>query len=194
MTLTTKELSLMGMLVALNVAVGGLVHIIKAPIFLDAIGTIVAVLLLGLAPGVLVGVLTFAVAAAIVSPVYIWFIGTQAAIATVAYFAASKFTAFRTPWRVVAAGIVLGIVAGVASAPIIVTLFGGVAGSGRDLITAVLLSSGRQVYKAVLLSGMASEPIDKVLQMLAAFYVLKSLPKSLLEQFRNPILEKNGFL
>lgn len=194
MKFTTKQLALMGMLIALNVAVGGIVHVVKLPIFLDAIGTILAALVLGLIPGIIVGVLSFVVAAAVISPVYIWFIATQAVIAAFIYLLASRFSAFKSLPRVIPTGIALGVIAGIVSAPVIVIVFGGVAGSGRDLITAGLLSTGQQIYKAVILSGAASEPVDKLLQTLAAFFVLKSLPKGVLGQYRNPVLEKNGFL
>lgn len=184
----------MGMLVALNVSIGGLVHVTKLPIFLDAIGTIIAVLLLGLAPGMVVGVVSFLLASVLINPVYIWFVGTQAVIAAFVYLFASRLAAFKSLGRVFPTGIALGIVAGVVSAPVIVLVFGGVAGSGRDLITAGLISTGQQIYKAVILSGAASEPVDKLLQTLAAFYVVRSLPKRILARFRNPVLEKNGFL
>lgn len=42
MKASNKQIALMGMFVALNVSIGGIVHIIKLPIFLDAIGTIMA--------------------------------------------------------------------------------------------------------------------------------------------------------
>lgn len=194
MKLNNRQIALMGMLIALNVTIGGIVHVIKLPIFLDAIGTIIAALVLGLVPAITVGVLSFLVAAALINPVYIWFIGTQAVIAAFVYLLASRFMVFRSASRVIPTGIALGVVAGVVSAPVIVLVFGGVAGSGRDLITAGLISTGQQIYKAVILSGAASEPVDKLLQTLAAFYVIKSLPKKLLGQFRNPVLEKNGLL
>jgi energy-coupling factor transport system substrate-specific component len=194
MKLTTKQIALMGMLIALNVAIGGLVHVIKLPIFLDAIGTIIAALLLGLIPAVLVGVLSFLIAAVIINPVYIYFIGTQAVIAAFAYILASRFSAFKSIGRVIPTGIALGVIACVVSAPVIVIVFGGVAGSGRDLITAGLISTGQQIYKAVFLSGAASEPVDKLLQVIAAYYTVKAMPKRVLGQFRNQTLEKNGFL
>ena len=194
MRFTAKQLALMGMLISLNVAIGGIVHVTKIPIFLDAIGTLIAVLLLGLMPAVLVGVLSFLIASALINPVYIWFIGTQAIIAAFAYVLASRFAVFKSIWRVVPTGIALGVIAGVVSAPVIVFVFGGVAGSGRDLITAGLLAAGQQVYKAVILSGAASEPIDKLLQVLAAYYTVKALPKRVLGQFRNRVLEKNGLI
>jgi energy-coupling factor transport system substrate-specific component len=194
MKFTARQLALMGMLVALNVAIGGIVHVVKLPIYLDAIGTILAALVLGLVPGIVVGVVSFLVAAAIINPVYIWFIGTQAVIAVFVYLLASRLFVFKSLARVIPTGLLLGVVTGIVSAPVIIFVFGGVAGSGRDLITAGLLSMGQQIYKAVILSGAASEPVDKLLQTLAAFFVLKSLPKRVLAQYRNPVLEKNGLL
>ena len=194
MKFSNRQMAMMGMLIALNVAIGGFVHVIKLPIFLDAIGTILAVLILGLRSGIIVGVLSFVVAAAVISPVYIWFAPTQAVIAVAVYFLASKFEVFRSLFRTVPAGLLLGVIARIVSAPVIVYVFGGVAGSGRDLITAAILSTGEQIGKAVLYSGAASEPVDKLLQMLAAFFVLRALPKKALEPFRNSILEKNGVI
>jgi energy-coupling factor transport system substrate-specific component len=192
--LSSLHIAVIGMLIALNVAIGGIVHLIKVPVFLDAIGTIIAVMLLGWRSGILVGVLSFVVSAALVNPVYIWFIGTQAILAIAVFVMANTFAAFRSWLRAIPAGILLGIVTGVVSAPVIVYVFGGVAGSGRDLITATLISTGEQIGKAVLLSGAASEPVDKVLQMVIALLILRALPRRVLEPFNNPLLQKNGLI
>lgn len=194
MTFSNRQIALMGMLIAFNVALGGLVHVLKLPIFLDSIGTVLAAVLLGPLAAILVGIFSFLVAAAIINPVYVWFIGTQAVIGLVVYMAAKHLGIFRSLGRIVPAGIVLGVITAIVSAPVIVYVFGGVAGSGRDLITAALVGAGQQIWKAVFLSGAASEPIDKLLQLLAAFFVLKSLPRTVLERFRNPVLERNSLL
>jgi energy-coupling factor transport system substrate-specific component len=194
MRFNEKQLALMGVLIAFNVAIGGLVHIIKLPVFLDAIGTILTVLLVGPIAGALVGIVSFLIASALISPVYAWFIGTQAVIAIAVYMLASKFKAFKSFWRVITSGILLGIIAGIVSAPVIVLIFGGVSGSGRDLITATLVGSGQQVFKAVLMSGAASEPVDKTMQILFAYIVLRSMPKKILRQFDNRLLRINNLL
>ncbi|MEA3044665.1 MAG: energy-coupling factor transport system substrate-specific component [Sphingomonadales bacterium] len=194
MTFTNRQIALMGMLIAFNLAIGGLVHVIKLPIFLDAIGTIIAAVLLRPVAAIVVGVFSFLIAAAIINPVYVWFIGTQAVIALAVYFAAKHLGIFRSLVRVIPAGIILGVITGIVSAPVIVYVFGGVAGSGRDLLTAALMSTGQQIWRAVFLSGAASEPLDKLLQMLAAFFILRSLPRKVLEPFRNPVLERNNLL
>jgi energy-coupling factor transport system substrate-specific component len=194
MKFTNRDIALMGALITLNVGFGGIVQVLKFPIYLDAIGTIIATLLLGLVPGIIVGVLSFVVAAALISPVYIWFVATQAIIAIFTFVAASAFGAFRSVPRVILTGLLLGVVTGAASAPVIVFVFGGVAGSGRDLMTAVLLGTGQQIYNAVLFSGAASEPVDKSLQVLAAFFILRALPAKVISPLRNPRLERNGFV
>ncbi len=194
MKFSSRQIALMGMMITLNVALGGLVHILKLPVYLDAIGTILAAILLGLFPAIVVGVLSFLIAAAVISPVYVWFTGTQAVIAVFIYVATSKFGALKSLPRAIATGLLLGLTTGIVSAPIIVGVFGGVAGSGRDLVTAALLGMGQQIYKAVLLSGAASEPFDKLLQVLAAFFILRALPSKVLEPLRNPRLERNGLL
>lgn len=194
MIFSARNLALMGVLVAFNVVLGGAVHILKLPIYLDAIGTILAALLLGWRAGVIVGVLSFLLAAAVINPVYIWFCGTQAVIAIYVALVANWLRGFASTWRAALSGIGLGVVTGIVSAPVIVLVFGGVAGSGRDLLTATLIGTGEQVFKAVILSGAASEPFDKLLQVLAAYLIIRSLPKRVIGQFRNSALEKNGLV
>jgi energy-coupling factor transport system substrate-specific component len=167
------------------------VHVIKLPIYLDAVGTILAVILLGPVSAIIVGVLSFVLAAAIISPVYVWFVGTQTVLALVVYALARQARIFSSVWRIVPSGILLGVITGIVSAPVIVMLFGGVSGSGRDLVTAAVMATGERIVTSVLLSGAASEPLDKVLQLLIAFFVLRSLPKRALKAFRNPLLDAN---
>ena len=71
---------------------------------------------------------------------------------------------------------------------------GGIEGSGRSLITAFLLASGEQIFKAVLISGLASEPLDKTLQCLLAVFLIRGVPHSLLERFHGGSLKENGLL
>jgi energy-coupling factor transport system substrate-specific component len=179
--------------IALNLAVGAVIHILKLPIFLDAIGTIVVTLLVGMRAGIITGVISFLLAGVFVSPAYPWFSGTQAAIAVFTYLVA-RIGGYRTIPKRVGFGILLGVVTGILSAPVIVYLFGGISGSGASLIAAYLMATGKKVVESVLLSGLAAEPLDKTLQTLIAITVLKGLPKDLLARFNRMILQKNGLL
>ncbi|MBI4446912.1 MAG: ECF transporter S component [Acidobacteria bacterium] len=186
-------LALLPLGIALNLSLGTLVHTIKAPIYVDAVGTILVTLLAGMRAGIIVGVVSFIVGGIFVNPVLPWFSGTQAAIAIYTYFAAKK-GAFRTYKLVIVTGVGLGIVAGVVSAPVITALFAGITGSGASLIVAFLLASGKSVLQSVVLSGLAAEPLDKTIQCLLAVWLLRGIPQTLLDRFHNEALFRNGFL
>jgi energy-coupling factor transport system substrate-specific component len=191
---STKDIALMGMLAATNVVIGGLVQFFKFPIYLDAVGTIIAALMVGRLGAIAVGTLSFMISAVLISPVYIWFIPTQALIGLSAWILA-RLGLFRNTSRVVFSGVIIGVVAGLVSAIPIYFIFGGVAGSGRDLVTGVFVGLGKQVSTAIFYSGLASEPVDKTLQALLAFLILKNMPRNVLEGFRKqPVLVRNGFL
>ena len=179
--------------IALNLALGAVVHILKLPIFLDAIGTIVVTLLAGVRAGIITGVGSFLLAGFLVNPAYPWFSGTQAAIAVFTYLVA-RIGGYRTIPRRIGFGLLLGVVTGILSAPIIVFLFGGISGSGASLIAAYFMATGKKVVESVLLSGLAAEPLDKTLQTFLAYAILRGLPKDLLARFNRPILQKNGLL
>lgn len=190
---TSPALALIPLGIALNLALGGLVHSLKVPIYLDAIGTIAVTLIGGLRAGLLVGVTSFLVGGALVDPVMPWFSGTQAAIAIYTHLVAKR-GGFGTWARTVISGIGLGVVAGIVSAPVIALLFGGVTGVGASFVTAFLLATGRSLLRSVILSGLASEPLDKALQCVLAVWLLRGVPSTLLRRFSGGALVENNLL
>lgn len=177
--------------IALNVVLAAIVQAVKLPVYIDAVGTILAALLLGLWSGVIVGIASFLFAALLISPIYVYFIGTQICIALYVFLVAKYLVGFSSWPKLVVTGIGLGVVAGVVSAPIIVAVFGGASGTGRDLITALLVSTGQQIISSVLLSGAASEPLDKTLQCALAHTIMLGLPANIRRLLDNPILRRN---
>lgn len=178
----TAALALVPLGVLLNLGIGTIVHVLKLPVFLDAIGTMVVTVLIGWRWGALSGVLSFLIGGLLVNPVMPWFSGTQVVIALMVGLMAAK-GGFRNIPRVVMTGIVVGICAAIASAPVIIKLFGGITGSGSGLITSFLLASGKKIVESVLLTGLSCEPIDKTLQALLTFWLLKSLPSRIRQKF-----------
>jgi energy-coupling factor transport system substrate-specific component len=188
-----QELALIPVGIAINLAIGTLAHTLKVPVYLDAIGTIIITLILGLRSGILVGVLSFLIGGVLTNPVLPWFCGTQAVIAIYTHIVA-RYGGFKSYPKLIAAGIGLGIVAAIASAPVIVMLFGGITGSGASLVVAVLLKSGEGIIKSVALSGLASEPLDKTIQCLISIWILRGLPKTMLQNFKNGSLLQNKLI
>ena len=187
------ELVLIPMGVALNLAIGTVIHAVKVPVYFDAVGTIAVTLLVGMRAGIATGVGSFLLGGALTNPVLPWFSGTQAAIAIYVALVAKR-GAFRSYRRTLFAGLGLGVVAGVVSAPVIVILFGGITGSGASVVVAFLLASGRSIMESVVLSGLAAEPLDKTLQCLLAVWLLRGVPRSLLARFPGGFLAANDLV
>jgi hypothetical protein len=81
------------------------------------------------------------------------------------------------------AGVITGVVAAIISAPISAYLFGGVTGSGTDLIVAAFLASGQNIIVSVFAQGVVSDPFDKMASYMVVWAIVSILPKRLLERF-----------
>lgn len=189
--LSPVAISTIPVLLALNVATGLVVGALKLPVYLDAIGTCLAALLLyplglaGLLAAMTVGIGSFVVSGALFNPVLFWFTGTQAVIAVYCYFAFARHlhgqlnpSLRRTVAIAVLHGICLGLICAVVNAPVVALVFGGVTGSGVSLVAAVLLKAGQSLWTATINFGLLTEPLDKALQCVAAALVFRSLVRA----------------
>jgi hypothetical protein len=84
---------------------------------------------------------------------------------------------------VAVAGAITGIVAAIVSAPIAAYVFGGVTGSGTDVLVAALRAGGTDVLNASLGQGLFSDPIDKTITSFVVFIVLASLSRRVVARF-----------
>jgi energy-coupling factor transport system substrate-specific component len=177
--------------IALNVALGTLIYLLKLPLYLDSAGIMLAALLVpgtraqALLVSALVGVVSFIVFGLVASPFEPWFIGTALAGALYGSIVVRgrvdsliSGTATTTEFvsRLLLFGVGWGIVAAVVSAPVVVYLFGGVTGAGTTLIFAFLVKMGNQMVTSALLTGFSAEPIDKTLSLLLAIFAARFTP------------------
>ena len=70
------------------------------------------------------------------------------------------------------------------SAPVVVYLFGGVTGSGSAFVVALFLKDGLHLMSAAILSGLAADPLDKVLQVLLAALLYRVTPGDFIAMLR----------
>jgi uncharacterized membrane protein len=73
-------------------------------------------------------------------------------------------------------GLITGIVAAIISAPTAAYVFGGVTGSGTDLLVAAFRASGAGILSSVMAQGAVSDPFDKLLSFMVVWLILRSLP------------------
>jgi hypothetical protein len=81
------------------------------------------------------------------------------------------------------AGLICGIVSALISAPITAVVFGGVTGSGSDLLVAAFQQAGSDLSTAVLQQGLLSDPIDKTLEFLMVYVILQALSRRFIARF-----------
>ena len=198
---TTPRLVAIALCAALNFAIGNIVYLVKLPIYLDSIGTILCALLIfpdrraAFICASIAGFIGVILSGLVINPFLPWFTFTMLAIALVSALLTGRATeTFRArplpvpPFvaKVVICGVITGIASAVVSAPVVVYLFGGVTGSGTAFVIAFFLKAGQQLLNSALLSGLTTEPIDKTLQVLLAALLYRATPRKFIAMLAAP--------
>jgi energy-coupling factor transport system substrate-specific component len=199
---TTPRLVAIALCAALNFAIGNIVYLIKLPIYLDSIGTILCALLIvpdrraAFVCASITGFIGVILSGLVINPFLPWFMFTMIAIALVsALLTAQAIETFRARplpvpsfvAKVVLYGVITGVASAVVSAPVVVYLFGGVTGSGTAFVVAFFLKTGQQLLNSALLSGLTTEPIDKTLQVLLAALLYRATPREFIAMLAPPV-------
>ncbi|MFM8321512.1 MAG: ECF transporter S component [Chloroflexota bacterium] len=179
---STLTLALMAVAIVLNIVLGQLVSLLKLPIFLDSIGTVLVALLAGPWAGGLTGLLTNLVWGLISDPVAAAFAPVAMIIGIVAGLCA-RAGLFKQWWQAILSGVLITLALSVIAIPIRVYMFGGLTGSGADFITAYLLATGRDLFSAVIFTVITDNLIDKVVTALLAWAIVQGLPKRFAARF-----------
>lgn len=253
---STRVIVLMPVAIAINIALGYTVQtVLKLPIYLDSIGTILVGVLAGPIPGALTGILSnliwqyapgigasnigpfaitagviglmaglwgylgvyrsrpaggnqpivaaviaVAVIAVVVVPILTskaytdpnvggypsWVYVAAAVIAVIVAVVVAAFIVLRRDlagFAVALAGVTTGVIAAIVSAPIAAIVYGGVTGSGTDLLVAALRQGGSDVFHAALGQGLFSDPIDKTITSFVVFIILTQLSPRLVARY-----------
>ena len=183
--LSSTALALIPIAIAINVALGQLVQsVLKLPIYLDSIGTVLAGILLGPLAGAITGLLANIIWGLTLAPSALPFAAVAAVIGLIAGYA-GQYGATQTWWKMALFGVLTGIVAAAISAPIATYVFGGVTGGGTDVLVAMFQSLGASVLGASFAQGAVSDPLDKTITYLIVWAIISALPKRLLARFGN---------
>ena len=175
-TFSTVTLALIAFAIVLNMAIGQLVSLLKLPIFLDSIGTILVGILAGPLAGGLTGLLTNLIWGLISSPVAAAFAPVAMVIGVVAGLCA-KYGLFKTWWQMIIAGVIITIFNAIVAVPIRLYMFGGITGSGADFMTAYMLALGKDLFGSVVVTVFTSNLLDKVVTAMLAWGIVKALPE-----------------
>ena len=171
--------------IAINIVIGQIVVVLKLPVYLDSIGTVLVAALCGPWAGALTGMFSNIIWGLAIDPnAFPWFpvaffIGLVSGLMANAGF-------FKSWWKVVVTGFVVALTAAIVSTPIAVYLYGGITASGSSFITAYLLQTGQGVLQAVFNTNFLVEPVDKITTAMLAFAIARGLSKRFLARFPRP--------
>lgn len=84
---------------------------------------------------------------------------------------------------VLVAGAACGVISALIAAPIAALVFGGVTGSGTDLLVAMFLQAGADLQTAVLQQALISDSIDKAISYVIVFTLIAGMSRRLVARF-----------
>jgi energy-coupling factor transport system substrate-specific component len=181
---STLALALIPRAVALNLALGAVVGALKLPVYLDSVGTILVAVLAGPWAGIVTGIVSNTVLGLLVSPALFAFIPVAVVIGWLSGLA-GRIGAFRSLSGAIAAGLVIGVAAALASAVIVIALMGGLTASGAGVLTiAIRATFGVSVDTAAKIAAIVTDAMDKPLSCVLVYLVLERLPLRLRARFR----------
>jgi energy-coupling factor transport system substrate-specific component len=178
-----RDLVLVRLGVAVNLVIGQIVAALLLPVYLDAVGTMLVAALVGPRAALITG-LTGQVLAAVLSGNFAWlpFGVIQVLIALYTWMAA-RAGVFRHLGLALPAGALLGLLGGIAAAPIAYYMFGGATMGGVTAITTVLRFVGVPLRAAVFVSSISTDLLDKTLSFGLIYLILRTLPGHLAARF-----------
>ncbi|MDO4565857.1 MAG: ECF transporter S component [Oscillospiraceae bacterium] len=180
-----KDFSMMALMfipigVAINFVGGQLASLLKLPVYLDTIGTMLTAILSGPWVGAVTGLLTNIVTG-IANPVNFWFIPVNVIVGLVVGFL-SRADWWRG-WKLILSFIIMDLVSLLVATPIVVYVYGGVTGGGTSLLTAVLMATGQSIWASVMSVEIVWTTLDRVLSYLIAMLIIKVIPAKTLVKF-----------
>lgn len=164
--------------VATNFVGGQVANLLKLPIYLDSIGTILVGALCGGLPGALAGAISNVINS-ITNPTTMAYAIISVGIGLAAGWF-SRIGWFRKMWKALVTVIPFALIGGGGGALITIWLFGGLTPSGNSIIVAALHATGIDLTTAVYLAGIPFDMLDKLLTVVVVFLILKRVPDRLL--------------
>ena len=180
-TWSTITLAMIPICLAINYVGAQIAIALKLPMYLDVIGSIMMGAICGPIPGVVLGALSSAINS-LSEPTAIAYIPVTVACGLVAGLL-GKAGFMKQLWKSLIAGFVLAVAAVAISSPITAFLYGGISGTGNDVIVLGLQAAGMGLLPATLIATLITEFFDTLLSCWVVFFVVKALSDRQLSKF-----------
>lgn len=177
--LSTASLVLIPAAVGINYIGKMFAQLLKLPLWLDAIGTVLAAMLGGPIVGALTGAINNIIYGLTVDPMSFAYAITNVAIGITVGVLSAQGKIKSLPGAILA-GLIVAVVATLVSTPLNIMLWGGQTGNvWGDALFAAMTANGMPIWLASLADELSVDLIDKVATVVLAFGLFKGLPKNL---------------
>ncbi|HLR01638.1 MAG TPA: ECF transporter S component [Virgibacillus sp.] len=159
--------------------------LLKLPVWLDAIGTVLSSMLGGPIIGAASGIVNNLVYGVTVDPISTVYAITQGAIGLVVGVMAFKgwLSSFK---KVIGVGIIVGVIATIVSTPLNLIFWGGQTGNvWGDAFFAFLISNDFPTWLASFGDSFIIDVPDKIVTVIVSYLIFKGLPKTLTNAFHS---------
>lgn len=160
--------------VSINVVGYQMSTILKLPIFVDQIGTLLVSMIAGPWVGLLTGFLGNLVSG-MLNPVAIAFGFVSMCVGFASGFF-SKWKMYTNIIGIMIACVLLAVISAMSAAVVTVFMFGGVTGAGTDFITAAFLATGQALWKSVVSTNLISGTVNTVINLGISWVIVKRIP------------------
>lgn len=178
--------------VSINVVGYQMSQILKLPVFIDQIGTILVSMITGPWVGMVTGLLGNVVNGMIYPTAF-----GYAIVSMLVGFISGFLSRWR--WYSNVVGVVIGcallnVVSSVSAAVVTVFMFGGVTGAGTDLLTAAFVASGQALWDSVLTTNVISGTVNTIVNFAIAWIIVRRIPDRFLVKLNYglPYIKKKG--
>lgn len=183
--LTTASLVLIPAAVGINYIGKLFAGVLKLPLWLDAIGTVLASMLAGPIVGAIAGAINNIIYGLTMDPISFIYALTSIAIGITVGIVSYKGM-LKSIGQAFIAGLIVAIVAAVVSTPINIGFWGGQTGNvWGDALYAYLIANNFPVWIASFLDELVVDVPDKIATVVIGYAIFKGLPKKLTVMFNN---------
>jgi energy-coupling factor transport system substrate-specific component len=159
--------------------------VLKLPLWVDAIGTVLASMLAGPIVGAIVGIVNNIVYGFTTDPISFVYAITQAVIGIVVGVMAYKGW-ISNIGKAIVLGVVVGFIAATVSTPLNIIFWEGTTGNvWGDALFATMLAKDMPLWLASFADSIVVDVPDKVVTVLLSFLIFKGLPKNVKLMYNN---------
>lgn len=185
LNLSTAAIALVPTAIGINYLGKLFAGILKLPVWLDSIGTVLASMLAGPIIGALSGIINNIIFGITADPISTVYAITSGAIGlSVGYMSYKGW--LKNMKTVVLMGLIVGFIAAIISTPLNIIFWGGQTGNvWGDTFYAYLVSNGFPVWLASFGDSVVVDVPDKIVTVIFSYLIFKGLPNNFISIFRS---------